>query len=69
MSRQLQVSVIIPTFNRAKYLGECLEAVAAQTADPTTYEVIIVDNNSTDNTQDACLKFIQMHPNLHIRYV
>lgn len=69
MSRQLQVSVIIPTFNRAKYLGECLEAVAAQTAEPTTFEVIIVDNNSSDNTQDACLKFIQMHPNLHIRYV
>lgn len=69
MSGPLQASIIIPTFNRADCLGKCLAATAAQMMDPTTFEIIIVDNNSSDNTQDACLKFIQTHPYLHIRYV
>ena len=69
MSRQLQASVIIPTYNRTAYLVKCLDAVAAQTADPAIFEVIIVDNNSTDNTQDVCSRFIRAHPTLHVRYL
>lgn len=43
------VSIIIPTFNRVEYLRAALDSVAAQTFQD--YEVIVVDDGSTDGTQ------------------
>ncbi len=44
------VSVIIPTYNRRPILQKCLEHLADQTLDPDTFEVIVVDDASTDDT-------------------
>ncbi len=44
----LTVSLIIPAYNEARHLKVCLDAVAAQSVMPE--EVIVVDNNSTDDT-------------------
>jgi len=45
------VSVIIPVFNNVEYTMQCLEALSSNTSyEP--YEVIIVDNGSTDGTMD-----------------
>jgi glycosyltransferase involved in cell wall biosynthesis/2-polyprenyl-3-methyl-5-hydroxy-6-metoxy-1,4-benzoquinol methylase len=46
------ISVIIPTFNRRARLQRCLEALAAQTLNADEFEVIVVDDGSTDNTQE-----------------
>ena len=42
------VSIIIPMYNAEKYIGECLDSILAQTF--TDYEVIVVDDCSTDNS-------------------
>lgn len=47
----LSVSVIIPTYNRAHCLGRAISSVVAQTY--TNWELIIVDNNSTDDTDEV----------------
>jgi len=69
MSEQLCASIIIPAYNQADYLRRCLEAVAAQTINPASFEIIIVDNNSTDHTQTVGLEFGGMNPGLRFRYV
>ncbi len=46
----MKISIVIPVYNEADSLGACLEAIARQTLKP--HEVIVVDNNSTDNTPD-----------------
>lgn len=43
-----KVSIIIPAYNASKYIHRCLDSVARQ--DYTDYEVLVVDDNSTDNT-------------------
>jgi glycosyltransferase involved in cell wall biosynthesis len=43
-------TVVICTYNRAKLLAGALETVCAQTLEASRYEVLVVDNNSTDET-------------------
>ena len=50
------VSVVIPAFNEEEHLPICLASLAAQETD-TNFEVIVVDNNSTDNTSGVAKKF------------
>lgn len=46
--KSLRVSVVIPAYNEEKLLGRCLESLKNQVVQP--YEVIVVDNNSSDAT-------------------
>ena len=48
----MNISVVIPTFNRKAILKKCLSALEDQDLDPsiTSYEVIVVDDGSTDGT-------------------
>lgn len=67
MSRP-QVSFIICTYNRAKYLKEAMETLLHNDADPDRYELLIIDNNSTDNTESVAKSVQQNHSNHYIRY-
>jgi glycosyltransferase involved in cell wall biosynthesis len=44
----MKVSIVIPVYNEADRLGACLDAILSQTVKP--HEVIVVDNNSSDDT-------------------
>ncbi|HSX30121.1 MAG TPA: glycosyltransferase family 2 protein [Candidatus Saccharimonadales bacterium] len=46
--QEVSVSVVIPAYNEEQHIAACLEAIACQTVRP--FEVIVVDNNSTDST-------------------
>jgi glycosyltransferase involved in cell wall biosynthesis len=46
----LLVSVVIPTYNRARHLARALEALELQTIGADAFEVIVVDDGSTDDT-------------------
>jgi len=62
LSSRPSVSVVIPTYNRADWLPETVASVLSQTVVPD--EIIIVDDGSTDHTEDLCSSF--PHP---VRYV
>lgn len=53
---QPTVSVIIPAYQTADLIGETLASVAAQTR--TDYEVVIIDDGSTDDLEGACAPFL-----------
>ena len=53
--RQL-ISIIIPTYNRAHIIGETLDSIISQTY--TNWECIVVDDGSTDNTQEFLQEYI-----------
>lgn len=62
------ISIVICTYNRSLYLPKCLDHLIAQDADPSLFEIIIVDNNSTDNTAEISKSFIANNPNFNITY-
>lgn len=57
----VKVSVVIPTYNNARFLQDCLNSILTQTY--RDFEIIVVDDGSTDNTRDVLSEF-----NKHIRY-
>lgn len=62
-SEQPLVSVVIPTYNYGKYLPDAIESVLSQTF--KNYELIIVDDGSTDNTKEVVRPYLK---NTRIRY-
>lgn len=60
------VSVIVCTYNRAQLLKSCLRSLDDQTANRSLYEVIIVNNNSTDSTQKFVEDFVRRRPNFRV---
>jgi len=44
------ISVVIPAYNAAQTIGSCLAALSNQSLEPTLYEIIVVDDGSTDGT-------------------
>ncbi|MCB0063270.1 MAG: glycosyltransferase [Caldilineaceae bacterium] len=60
------ISVIVCTFNRAELLRELLQTLCAQTVAFTQYEVIVVDNGSTDQTKTVTVAFTTRYP--QVRY-
>ena len=50
--RDLTVSVVIPVYNRRVIMEKTLTYLARQTLDPTRFEVIVVDDASTDGLKE-----------------
>lgn len=58
------ISVIIPVYNGEGTLSGCIESVLSQSY--TDWELIIVNDGSTDNTADVCKKYSSDHTNIRI---
>ncbi len=54
------LSVIVPVYNVEKYIRNCLDSILVQ--DFTDYEVILVDDGSTDNSGAICDEYAVSHP-------
>jgi glycosyltransferase involved in cell wall biosynthesis len=61
------VSVVISTYNRAEVLPRAIQSLLEQDLDPARFEIVIVDNNSSDDTRQTVEAILGKAPNL--RYV
>jgi glycosyltransferase involved in cell wall biosynthesis len=63
-----ELSVIVCTYNRSEYLPDLLESIKKQDFNRDRFELIIIDNNSTDPTSTISKDFINRSPDLNARY-
>ena len=56
--RSVQVSIIVPAYNAELYVGRCLRSLLKQTLDVDNYEIIVINDCSTDNTKQVINPFI-----------
>lgn len=62
MPEVIDVSVVIPTYNRLDTLREVVPSLLAQDLPPSTYELLICDSNSNDGTAEFLAKVSEQHP-------
>lgn len=62
------ISVIICTYNRDKYIYNVLESIAENDLPKEEYEIVLVNNNSTDKTETECRRFQSDYPRVTFRY-
>lgn len=62
----MKISVIIPAYNEEMWLPVTLDSVLSQTMDPADYEVIAVNNGSTDRTGEILADYSRRYSNVHV---
>jgi len=60
------LTIIIPVYNVASYLNKCLDSVFQQDIPYEDYEVIIVNDGSTDNSAEIAIEYKRIYPNLKL---
>lgn len=57
MSDVMTVSIIIPAYNEEEYIGATLSRLEQELVDKCSFEIIVIDNASTDNTANTCNRY------------
>jgi len=64
-----KISLVICTFNRDKFIGDCLESLNDQTLDKDKFEVLVINNNCTDSTKTIVNKYISQNGHIDIQQI
>lgn len=68
LGRRVSVSVVIPCFNEERFISGVLQNLSTQ-FDHESYELIVVDGRSTDNTRQVVADFAEGNPHLAVRII
>src|SRR2546421_5753490 len=63
-----KISVVIPTKNRSALLAQAIERVESQTLSKDQYEVIVIDNDSSDDTRSVLQQKYKIYANLQMGF-
>jgi len=64
MADNPDISIVIPTYNRKALIQKCLESLSVQSYPKSGYEIIVVDDGSTDGTPDLLESFKSRYANI-----
>jgi len=67
-TKEIKFSIVICTYNREKFLPGLFDSILSQTLDKELFEIVLINNNSTDNTKNICLKFQKDNAQYNILY-
>lgn len=62
----MKLSIVIPAYNVAKYIDKCLSSLIDQDLLPTEYEIIVINDGSTDDTLSVACEFASKHSNIRV---
>lgn len=62
--RDPDISVIVLTYNQADTIGRAIDSILAQEAAPFSYEIVIGDDGSSDNTREICEGYQRRYPGI-----
>ena len=62
----MKLSVVIPLYNKEKYLARCLKSLQTQDLPPSEYEIIIIDDGSTDSSYSIANEYDEKYANIHL---
>ena len=62
----LQLSIIVPVYNLENYIGECLDSLLEQNVDIENYEIIVVNDGSTDNSRAILDDYSKKFDNIRV---
>ena len=60
----MQLSIIVPVYNVADYLAKCLDSLLAQDLPQNEYEIIVVNDGSTDNSGEIAQQYADKYANI-----
>lgn len=63
----MNISIIIPVYNKLAYIERCFESILSQDFD--SFEVVVVDDGSTDGSGELCDKWKEKNPRLQVYHI
>lgn len=62
----MKLSIIVPVYNIANFIGPCLKSITNANLDNEEYEVIVVNDGSTDNSLDIINEYASIHSQIKV---
>lgn len=66
MIHSILISIVIPAYNAEKYIQQCIISLARQDLPQDNYEILVVNDGSTDSTLSILKRLSKEYPNIHI---
>lgn len=66
MEYEILLSIIIPMYNSEKHITQCVESCYGQGLEENNFEVVIIDDGSTDNSASIVNDMLNLHANMQI---
>ena len=62
----MKLSIIVPMYNTSQWLKRCLDSLNNQGLETQEYEIIVVNDGSTDNSEEVFLEYRKEHPGMNL---
>ena len=66
MSRSYRLSIIVPVYNTEQYVAKCLKSCLNQNVAGDEYEIIVINDGSTDSSMVEVMKLMSAHPHIKL---